>query len=582
MAFGFYPRPRVRLSKHKYHPERKFTCQMGKLVPCFYEEVLPGDIWKFTGKALTRTQPLIAPIYHRVDIKFMFYYVPYRLLMKPDEWASFITGYDQADGSSTSVVLPSIKSPATTGWATSSLADYLGLVTGVPNYTSTSGAFAFRTYAKVINDWYINKYVTDELPLSLEQGVDETTNRDLFSMNWEDDYFTAASITTQLGEQVYLPLGTEAPVSGSVVGDGNALALTTGNWPVMGGFSGTNIGSGGGASTWLSKDWSNPAIPSSGGSAQTDFYGVNNNAKVGVPSEAFVNQAKTSDPAFSSGLKIASSATANLANATAITVPELRKVSQISLYQETMAYIGYRLTDWLFGMYGVRSSDARLQRSEFLGGTMSPLDISSVVQTSATTDTDTPQGNLSGLAVSGTRFPTWKRRFEEHGAVIGLMCIMPRTGYQQGSRRMFNRVTRFDYGIPMLQHLGQQPITEEEIYAQPDDATTNVGGVQVGNKTTFGFNWQYEDYRYMPSTSHGDFKNTLQFWTMDRTFDTPPLLNTSFVQSQPTTRVFAVEDQNYDTCLVDILYNITAWRPLARHGVPGYLDHPMIFGKGGL
>lgn len=550
MSFGYYPRPKVRLSKHFYHPERKFTCGMGKLIPCFYEEVLPGDIWKFNGKALVRTQPLIAPIYHRVDVKYMFYYVPYRLLMKPDEWASFITGYEQSDGSSTSVVLPSIKSPAG-GFETSSLADYLGLVTGVGNFTSTSGAFAFRAYAKVINDWYINKYVTDELPLSLEQGPDETTNRDLFSMNWEDDYFTSASTTTQLGETVYLPLGTSAPVK-SVSGVNNgvqsallAVKATTGNPLSPAEFKTVSIGTADG--------YKNAFTMSSGstGYTSTDAIAIGN-------------------------------LQADLNSATALTVPELRKVSQISLYQETMAYIGYRLVDWLFGMYGVRSSDARLQRSEFLGGTMSPLDISSVVQTSATNDTDTPQGNLSGLAVSGARFPTWKRRFEEHGAVIGLMCIMPRTGYQQGSRRMFNRTTRFDYGIPMLQHLGQQPILEKELYAQADGSSTTVSGVSVTNDTTFGYQWQYEDYRYMPSTSHGDFKNTLQYWTLDRTFTQPPLLNTSFVQSQPSNRVFAVEDEKFDTCLVDILYNIKAWRPIARHGVPGYLDHPMIFGRGGL
>lgn len=565
MAFGFYPRPKVRLSKHSYHPERKFTCQAGKAIPCFFEEVLPGDIWKFNGKALVRTQPLIAPIYHRVDIKWLFYYVPYRLLMQQDDWASFITGYNQEDGSTSTVTLPSIKSPASGGWKTSSLADYLGLVTGVPNFTSTSGAFAFRAYAKVINDWHINKYVTDELPMSLEQGADTITNTELFSMNWEDDYFTSASITTQLGDPVYLPLGTSAPVVGNipVQGNGNALGLTTGS---NGGFmAGVDAGSGHGYSVAIAKGSNavTPNIP-----ATWEFMpGV-----VGVTKGTGAGLVTNNDGGMS----------ANLTQATALSVPELRKVAQISLYQETMAYIGYRLVDWLFGMYGVRSSDARLQRSEFLGGTMSPLNISSVVQTSATNDTDTPQGNLSGLGISGVRFPTWKRRFEEHGCVIGLMCIMPRTGYQNGSRRMFNRTTRFDYGIPMFQHLGQMPIYEQEIFTQSDNVTTNVSGVNVGNNTVFGYQWQYEDYRYMPSTSHGDFKNTLQYWTMDRTFNQPPLLNTDFVQSQPTNRVFAIEDQNYDAYLVDVLYNIKAWRPIARHGVPGYLDHPMIFGKGGI
>lgn len=564
MSFGFYPRPKVRLSKHSYHPERKFTGVMGKMIPCFYEEVLPGDIWKFNGKALTRTQPLIAPIYHRVDIKWMFYYVPYRLLMKPDKWASFITGYEQTDGSQTSVVLPSVKSPAGTGYKPGSLADYLGLVTGVPNYTSSSGAFAFRAYAKVINDWYINKYTTDELPLSLEEGLDTTTNTELFSMNWEDDYFTSASTTTQLGETVYLPLGRTAQVKGSGGSLVDSAAIVANSQFRMCKPDTLRTSAGG---MYLD---GHPA----GGSGTSCVNLSNPNGLAGGGSTPLE---------YESGLSLRTATLyADLNQATALSVPELRKVSQISLYQETMAYIGYRLTDWLFGMYGVRSSDARLQRSEFLGGTMSPLDISSVVQTSATTDTDTPQGNLSGLAVSGTRFPTWRRRFEEHGCVIGMVCVMPRTGYQQGSRRMFNRTTRFDYGIPMLQHLGQQPIYEEELYTQADGASTNVSGVSVNNKTVFGYQWQYEDYRYMPSTSHGDFKDTLQYWTMDRTFTQPPLLNSSFVQSQPTTRVFAVQDQKYDNCLFDVLYNIKAWRPIARHGVPGYLDHPMIFGKGGL
>lgn len=553
MSFGFYPRPKVRLSKHKYHPERKFTCVMGKMIPCFYEEVMPGDIWKFGGKALIRTQPLIAPIYHRVDIYWRFYYVPYRLLW--EHFTDFITGFEQNTTGEPTVAtyaLPSVISPAETGWKTSSLADYLGLVTGVPDFTNTSGAFPFRAYAKVINDWHINQFTTELLPISTADGLDSTTNTELYSANWEDDYFTSASTQIQIGNPVYLPLGVSAPV----VGNGKSMTINT--------STGNNAGLAGG-------DGFAGVLASA--------YNVNvgsGGQAVGVPNPIPMSgMGLGTDPETSNVL-------ADLTEASALTVPDLRRATQLSLYQETLAYTGYRFVDWLFAMFGVRSSDARLQRSEFLGGTMSPLDISSVVQTSATTETDTPQGNLSGLAVSGTVFPSWKRRFEEHGCVIGLMCIMPRTGYQQGSRRMFNRTSKYDYPLPMLQHLGQQPIQEQEIYAQSDSLTTEVNGTQVSNTTTFGFQWPYEDFRYMPSTSHGDFKGTLQYWTLDRTFEQPPLLNADFVQSQPSTRVFAVQDTKYDDCLVDVLYNITAWRPIARHGVPGYLDHPMIFGKGGL
>lgn len=217
---------------------------------------------------------------------------------------------------------------------------------------------------------------------------------------------------------------------------------------------------------------------------------------------------------------------ADLTAASAITVDALRSAIQLQLFGNLVGRAGYRYVEYLKAMFGVTSSDARLQRSEYLGGFKCPIMISEVLQTSAT-DSTSPQGNMSGHGIAAQSSRVFKTFFEEHCIVIGLLSIMPKAGYSQGLPRRWSRQTRYDYYVPVLAHLGQQAVLNKEIYAQGTEADNGI----------FGYQDRYDEYRQAEDEVHGQFRTTLDFWTMNRTFDKLPGLNKDFVECNPTKRV---------------------------------------------
>lgn len=510
--------------------EHKFTCQMGQLVPFYLEDIVPGDTFKVNSDILTRITPLLAPIMHRVDVQTFYFFVPYRLLQ--DNFEEYITKGFQG----TSIIPPPrIASPdvsaddAVGGWKVGSLADHLGFPTDVPRMSVS--AYPFRAYAKIYNEYFRSEFLQDEIALSLDDGTDTETNTTLLNKCWEKDYFTAALPSQQLGNPATIPLGVTAPV----VGTGAALGT-------VGTVNGTE-----GVLTAGSGAASSPgflfASPYQG--VMSQGIGVSTNSE-------------------NSGL------VADISNVSAVTVTMLRAAFAAQLWMERNMRAGVRYIEFILSHFGVRSSDARLQRAEFLGGSRTPLLISEVLQTSST-DATSPQGNMAGHGISARRTHGFTKSFEEYGLVMGLYCVMPRTGYQQGLARQWNKNTAFDWYMPEFAHLSEQAILESEIYAQADDASTEVNGVEITNNTVFGYTPIYDEYRKRYSVVHGQFKDTLDYWTMQRIFDAPPVLNDEFVVADPTERVNVVTGE--DNLLVDVWHDVTAIRPIPKRGYPGLTDH---------
>lgn len=502
--------------------EHKLTCNMGMLIPCFNEEVLPGDTWKVNTDIAVRIAPMLAPIMHRVDVFTHFFFIPTRILQ--DDWEKFITG--GPDGRDNTPV-PVINS-GSEGFAVGSLADYLGCPTGVANIDEL--AYPFRAYTMVYNEWYRNQNVQDPLPLSFGNGLDTITNTSLLRRNWEKDYFTSALPWPQRGPAVNLPLGTSAPVE--IAGNSSSVKMTVGD----------------------------PATGTYGNLSQVSDNGLVQGHKLMTVKS---NEGNVGSVYFNTGWGNAGlRGNADLSTATAVTVNDMRQAFQVQRWMEKNARAGARYVESLMAHFGVRSSDGRLQRPEYLGGGRSPVVVSEVLQTSST-DSVSPQGNMSGHAFSAQRTHEFVRSFEEHGYILGIMSIMPRTAYQQGSPRMFNRRTRYDFAWPVFSHLGEQAVLNKEIYAQGTAADDQV----------FGYQNRYDEYRHRLSFVHGQFRSTLDYWHMGRIFGNLPKLNATFVAADPTKRINAVVDQKYDNCWVDIYHAVKAIRPLPKKGVPGFIDH---------
>lgn len=484
----------MKRSKHALSHYKLLSCNQGELVPIGLMEVLPGDSIQHATALLTRVSPLVRPIMHPVHIRVHHWFVPHRLVW--DDWEDFITG--GPDGMDDSE-FPTIDM-GVGGAAVSSLADYLGVPTGVAGLDVS--ALPFRGYALIFNEWYRDQDLQTELVIDTSSGVDTTTSTALQSVAWEKDYFTSARPWAQKGPDITIPLGTSAPVLGDTAApyikgtspttDRQLLLASDGNVKYSGG-----------------------AI---GGGNQSVFWGTDPNLY------------------------------ADLSNATAASINLLREAFALQRYEEARARYGSRYTEYLLYL-GVRSSDARLQRPEYLGGGKQALQISEVLQTAP--ESGDGVGNLAGHGISAVRSNRYRRFFEEHGYVFSFVSVKPRTVYMQGLARTWNRRTKEDFWQRELQHIGQQEILNKEIYAahaQPDN--------------TFGFQDRYDEYRRTESSVAGEFRSTLKDWHMARDFSSAPALNADFIKSNPTTRVY----QSTDT---DQLYIMASHSIQARRLVAG-------------
>lgn len=502
----------MKRSKHSLSNYKLFSCDMGELVPCGLVEVLPGDTVQHATSALVRAAPLLSPVMHPVHVRLHHWYVPHRIVW--EDFEDFITG--GPDGMDASE-FPYIAMPASTGADIGSLADYLGVPTGVADLEVS--ALPFRGYALIWNEWYRDQDLQTELTVDVGSGEDTTTNTALQNINWEKDYFTSSRPWEQKGPSITIPIGDSAPLSATRAPIGQDITASVGSVDSPGYLTGDAVGG---------------STPNPLSDLQLNFTGGGQSAA-------------TSDVAIEANLE---GITADLSNASAVSVNVLREAMALQRYEEARARYGSRYVEYLRYL-SVRSSDARLQRPEYLGGGRQTLQFSEVLQTA---EGDDPVGTLAGHGIAALRTNRYRRFFEEHGYVFTFMSVRPKTIYANGLARTWNRRTKEDFWQKELQTIGQQEVLNKEVYA----AHTTPEGV-------FGYQDRYDEYRRSESSIAGEFRDTtLDYWHMARIFASDPALNESFVKCVPTERSFAV--LSTDVLYIMANHSIQARRLVARTG----------------
>lgn len=491
----------------------KLSMKMGVLTPSMLMECLPGDKVRIKPTSMLRFAPLISPVMHRINVVTDFYFVPNRILWPT--WERFIT--KESDAEAPYIDLDGLSV------GIGSLADYLGIPTGAYTTGIRINAMPFAAYLKIWDEFYRDQNLQDEQFIQLAPGDNTAAFSVWLSASplrraWMHDYFTSCLPFAQKGDSVQLPLTQQSDIPVEWVPNSS------------------------GSSGWLNPD----GTPASEG----DIYNVTGPVpflrSTGI---AGLTDKITYDPRGSLEVDVQSNA---------VDINTFRWAMALQKWLEKNARGGTRYIESILSHFGVRSSDARLQRPEFIGRQSGKMVISEVLATAENTTANVPVGQMAGHGISFDSGDMFQYLTEEHGFIIGLINVQPVTAYQQGLHRMWSRETYLDYAFPTFANLGEQEVKNKEVKAitalDPDG--------------TFGYLPRYAEYKNLPNRVAGEMRSSLDFWHLGRIFSDDPVLNEEFIACEPSTRIFAVTDPDEDHIFAHIMNEVYATRKLPYFGTP--------------
>lgn len=542
--FSDAPAMYMRRTKFDRSHVYKTTFNSGRLIPVFVDEVLPGDTTRMSVNYFARLATPIKPIMDNIYLDWFFFFVPNRLVW--EHWQNFCFEKEDPEDSN-DYVIPTVAAADNSNNAyVGSLWDYFGLPVNTSGNLPDISALPFRGVYLIWNEWFRDENL--QKSVKIQKGdTNEVLDSDRVAdqPSWvftsgtnvvpglacpprgkRHDYFTSALPWTQKGPGVNVSL--------------------TGNAPVFG--NGQRLG-----------------LAPNGAGNEVGYLGMTNNVGA-ILRKADDSEWGSSQTAFVTSDGSKSGLLADLSDVSAITINGLRTAFQMQKFYERLARGGSRYTEVLRSFFGVVSPDARLQRPEFLGSFTKMVNVNPIAQTSAT-DSTSPQGNLSAYGVTAAKFHGFTKSFVEHGYIIGFVCARADLTYQQGVNKMWLRSTVYDFYWPTFAHLGEQAIELREIYAQGTEA----------DKTVFGYQERYAEYRYKPSQITGKFRSSvtggnLDVWHLSQFFGNAPALNEEFItENPPIKRIVAVQDE--PEFLLDIGFRYTTVRPMPMFGTPGLVDH---------
>lgn len=559
-------------SKFERNSTVKTSFNAGLLIPFYYDDVLPGDTFKVRASKVVRMSTLITPLMDNLWLDTYWFFVPNRLVW--EHWKEFMGENTQSAWlPATEYSIPQLAAPEPSrsgiysgnGWDVGTIADYLGVPTGVPDLRVSW--LPFRAYALIWNEWFRDQNLQDPIPVAFTDSGGYGTNTTANSSNTQllngyyrggypapvnkyHDLFTSALPAPQKGQDVTISVTSGGLLPVFAMDDvipKSSLPQTTkgvqfyraGSDPLT--YSFQTVGAEG------TSNFTNQQLFNSGTS------GTN-------PKDLFPANLYAGD---SGSLSVA-------------TVNQLRTAFQIQRFLEKDARGGTRYIEMLKAHFGVTSPDYRLQRPEYLGGSRVPIRISQVVQNSAT-DSTSPQGNTAGFSLTTDVEDSFTKSFTEHGMILGLLCVRYAHSYQQGLPRAFSRKTRFDFYWPVFANIGEMAIKNKEIYAQ-GPAVVDTDGNQI-DEQVFGYQEAWADYRYKPNQITGMMRSTysasLDSWHLGDLYSSLPTLSAGWIKEDGSIidRTLAVTSAVSHQFIADIFIENAAVRPMPLYSIPGLIDH---------
>lgn len=536
--------PIPRFPRARFNLSHSVTTSMdvGTLYPIDWQEVVPGDVFKCRAFDVSRvTSSFLKPVMDNLFLDEYHFFVSYRLV-----YDAFEKVFGNPNPSAyTDNALEEI--PMTYGEVKpGSIGDYLGLPVGSISQNNPVSVLPFRAFALIYDKYFRNENTTDEIYIqkkgfSLSELIGD---RDfspnsycgrLPKVNKYKDYFTSCVPNPQKGAPVGFSLGTQAVVKTSpsdLYVDASPESLH---------FRRVD------GSTLVNGSWY--GVGAVGNGLYTGSSALNSISSPGV----------TPWNVYPSNLY------ADLSNAGAITVDDLRLAFAYQKMLERDAIYGSRYNEYLYGHFGVHIPDAYIQFPQYLGGGRTPLNIVQVAQTSQGTE-ESPLGNVGAYSWTNGR-TGYSRRFKEHGLIMTVACLRYRHTYQQGIAKKWRRRAREDFYDPLFSTIGQQPVYTTELYAN------------TPNNTVFGYREAWSELRSIPNTISGEMRSaathSLDIWHFADVYSSVPTLSQSFTEETPAyvDRTLSVPSSSQDNFILNFYFDMSAVRKMPVYSMPSLIDH---------
>lgn len=553
--------PQTHISRTRFKRDQNIltTFDAGKLIPFYEDEVLPGDTFNVKTAAIIRMTTPKYPVFDDAYIDIYYFFCPNRILW--DHFKNFMGEVDETPWMPKKTYkVPQITigngtSDFNYGPKEESILDYMGVPTNV--YTKEKdvnfkvNALPIRAYVKIWNEFFRDQNVENMAVLTAGDEdliyVDDNTNTDsilrraqhggrCLPVNRFHDYFSSCLPYPQRGPEVNIPMTGNATV---YFGNGNTKTTYSVNQLI------TDLG-------WSAGD----ANLSASRTNLTNTWRATSEGNTDGPARAVVLPETDTE----GGLNLVT----DLSQVQATNINQLRQAFAIQHYYEALARGGSRYREQVRALFGVSISDKTVQIPEYLGGGRYHVNVNQIVQTSGQqTATDTPIGETGAMSVTPINESSFTKSFEEHGFIIGVMCVRHNHSYQQGLERFWSRSDRLDYYFPQFANLGEQPVKKKEIM---------LTGTNTDDET-FGYQEAWADYRMKPNRVSGKMRSnaegTLDFWHYADNYKSVPTLSQEWMNEgkNEIARTLIVQDEPQFFGAIRVMNDTTRCMPL--YSIPG-------------
>lgn len=574
--FNQVPETHVSRTRFKRDQNILTTFNAGELIPYYVDEVLPGDTFSVDTAAIIRMTTPKYPVFDDAYIDFYYFFCPNRIIW--DDFKHFMGEADETPWTPTKTyTVPTIQigyyegNDNNTGPKEGSILDYMGVPTNLVTAENVKekkikiNALPVRAYVKIWNEFFRDQNVGNPAvmftnggnAIYIDRGDDEDEESRLqeavrggrcLHVNRFHDYFSSCLPYPQRGPEVTIALTGNAALRAYTDPERTKLA---GNETYY--FVGQHYANG---VNNFSELYNNASGPNYGIRANLSTV---NGGTTTVNGETVQTFSKKEDDII-----VNRYLGADLTSIEATTINQLRQAFAVQHYYEALARGGSRYREQVRALFGVSISDKTVQVPEYLGGGRYHVNINQIIQTSGQqTATDTPIGETGAMSVTPINESSFTKSFEEHGFVIGVMCVRHNHSYQQGLERFWSRSDRLDYYFPQFANLGEQPVKKKEIM---------LTGTATDDET-FGYQEAWADYRMKPDRVSGKMRSnaegTLDFWHYADNYETVPTLSQEWMYEgkNEIARTLIVQNEPQFFGAIRVMNKTTRCMPL--YSVPG-------------